>query len=66
MENLALRVLDKIPKETNLYQLITVLSEKCRKINRSKLGSQKLNPINQVFEDICRGEGEEEPPADAK
>ncbi len=62
MEDKALRVLDKIPRDTNLYRLITILAEKCRQVSRVKLGDQRVHPINRVFDDICR-DGTGEPPA---
>ena len=61
MEDKALRLLDKIPRDTNLYQLITVLAEKCRQISRVRLGDQRVHPITRIFEDVCRVEPAEPP-----
>jgi len=55
MENEALKVLDKIQRETNIYQLVVSISEKARLLNRNRLGNRKSNPIKEVFQEILEG-----------
>ncbi len=63
MEENALKALDKIPADTNIYQLITVLVEKCRQVNRVKLGAHRIHPINRILEDIAgESAGDPKPP----
>ena len=54
MADEALKVLDKIPKETNVYWLAVYLSERAHQLDRSKIGQQKTDPIKKVFEEVLQ------------
>ena len=45
----ALKVLDKIPRETNIYQLLVELSERAHQTDRNKLNFRKTDPVSEAF-----------------
>lgn len=48
----ALRVLDKIPSETNIYRLLVELSERAHQTDRNRLNFRKTDPVNEAFREI--------------
>ena len=48
----ALKVLDKIPRETNIYRLIVELSERAHQADRNRFDLQKTDPIERVFKEV--------------
>ncbi len=55
----ALKVLDKIPRETNIYKMLVELSERAHQTDRNKLNFRKTDPINETFREVL--EKNEEP-----
>jgi len=48
----ALKVLDKIPRETNIYRMLVELSERAHQTDRNKLNFRKTDPINEAFREV--------------
>ena len=48
----ALKVLDKIPRETNIYQLLVELSERAHQTDRNRLNFRKTDPISEAFREV--------------
>ena len=48
----ALKVLDKIPRETNIYQLLVELSERAHQTDRNKLNFRKTDPVSEAFREV--------------
>jgi len=55
----ALKVLDKIPRETNIYKMLVELSERAHQTDRNRLNFRKNDPINETFREVL--EKKEEP-----
>jgi hypothetical protein len=55
MDELALRVLDRIPKDTNIYRLVLSLTQRCLDLSKIGLGGQRVNWIEEAFgEELAR------------
>ena len=48
----ALKVLDKVSRETNIYQLIVELSERAHQADRNRFEFKKTNPIEAAFTEV--------------
>jgi len=48
----ALKVLDKIPREINIYRLLVELSERAHQTDRNRLNFRKTDPINEAFREV--------------
>ena len=48
----ALKVLDKIPRETNIYQLLVELSEQAHQTDRNRLNFRKIDPVSEAFREV--------------
>jgi len=48
----ALKVLDKIPRETNIYQLLVELSERAHQTDRNRLNFRKTDPVSEAFREV--------------
>ena len=64
MDNDALKVLDKVDGQRNIYLLIVSLAQRCHELNRMRLGGQRFNIVEEAFrEEIAGHESQSEPPA---
>jgi hypothetical protein len=48
----ALKVLDKIPRETNIYRMLVELSERAHQTDRNKLNFRKTDPVSEAFREV--------------
>ena len=48
----ALKVLDKIPRETNIYRLLVELSERANQTDRNRLNFRKTDPVSEAFREV--------------
>ena len=51
MDELALKVLDRIPDDTNHYRLVLALTQRCLELSRIGMGGQRINWIEEAFEE---------------
>ncbi|MFH2069434.1 MAG: hypothetical protein ABII89_08255 [Candidatus Omnitrophota bacterium] len=48
----ALKVLDKIPREINIYQMLVELSERAHQTDRNRLNFRKTDPVSEAFREV--------------
>lgn len=48
----ALKVLDTIPKETNIYRMLVELSERAHQTDRNRLNFRKTDPVSETFREV--------------
>ncbi len=58
----ALKVLDTIPRETNIYRMLVELSERAHQTDRNRLNFRKTDPVSETFREVLEKNEESKEP----